>query len=71
MLVPSDNKQLDLTDKQKNDIIEIAAKIDDDKLSEITQLVNDQVIHNGNYKASLAKLKREADEWEHFDKEEK
>ena len=60
-----------LTDDQKNDIIEVAAKIDDDKLSEITQLVNDQVIHNGNYKASLAKLKREAEEWEHFDKEEK
>ena len=64
-------EDLMLTDDQKNGIIEVAARIDDDKLSEITQLVNDQVIHNGNYKASLAKLKREADEWEHFDKEEK
>ena len=64
-------EDLMLTDDQKNDIVEVAARIDDDKLSEITQLVNDQVIHNGNYKASLAKLKREAEEWEHFDKEEK
>ena len=64
-------EDLMLTDKQKNDIIEIAARIDEDKLLEITQLVNDQIIHNGNYKASLAKLKREAEEWERFDKEEK
>ena len=64
-------EDLMLTDDQKNDIVEVAARIDDDKLSEITQLVNDQVIHNGNYKASLAKLKREAEEWENFDKEKK
>ena len=61
-------EDLMLTDKQKNDIIEVAAKIDEDKLSDITQLVNDQIIHNGNYKASLAKLKREAEEWEEFEK---
>jgi hypothetical protein len=64
-------EDLMLTDEQKNEIIEAAAKVDDDKLEEITVLVSDQVIHAGNYKASLAKLKREAEEWETFNKDKK
>jgi len=60
-----------LTDKQKNDIIEIAASIDNDKLSEITGLVTDQKIHAGNYRAALAKITREAKEWKEFNKEKK
>ena len=68
------HNQLDdfeLSDEQKNDIIEIAATIDSDKLSEITKLVTDQKIHAGNYKAALAKITREAKEWKEFDKEKK
>ncbi|MAC52333.1 MAG: hypothetical protein CME31_07290 [Gimesia sp.] len=53
-------EDFELSDEQKDEIIEVAAKVDSDRHSEIAELVNDQVIHIGNYKSSLAKLKREA-----------
>jgi len=53
-------EDFELSDEQKDEIIQLAASIDEDKLNQITQLVNDKTIHNGNYNSSIAKLKREA-----------
>ena len=53
-------EDFELSDEQKDEIIQLAASIDKDKLNQITQLVNDKTIHNGNYNSSIAKLKREA-----------
>ena len=53
-------EDFELSDDQKNEIIELAASISEDKLKQITQLVNDKTIHNGNYNSSIAKLQREA-----------
>ena len=53
-------EDFELSDEQKDEIIELAASIDEDKLNQITQLVKDKTIHNGNYNSSIAKLKREA-----------
>jgi hypothetical protein len=53
-------EDFELNDEQKDEIIIIAQKISNEKREQITQLVKDQVIHNGNYKSSLAKLQREA-----------
>jgi hypothetical protein len=52
-------EDFELNDEQKDEIIIIAQKISSEKREQITQLVKDQVIHNGNYKSSLAKLQRE------------
>ena len=52
-------EDFELNDEQKDEIIIIAQKISNEKREQITQLVKDQVIHNGNYKSSLAKLQRE------------
>ena len=53
-------EDFELSDEQKDEIIQLAASVDEDKLNQITQLVNDKTIHNGNYNSSIAKLKREA-----------
>ena len=53
-------EDFELNDEQKNEIIIFAQRISNEKREQITQLVKDQVIHNGNYKSSLAKLQREA-----------
>ena len=53
-------EDMELSDEQKDEIIEVAASIDTVKREQITQLVKDQIIHNGNYRSSLAKLQREA-----------
>jgi len=53
-------EDFELNDEQKNEIIIVAQRISSEKREQITQLVKDQVIHNGNYKSSLAKLQREA-----------
>jgi len=53
-------EDFELSDEQKDEIVEAAALVDDSRLQEITELIKDQVIHNGNYKSSLAKLQREA-----------
>jgi len=53
-------EDFELSDEQKDEIIEVAASIDTVKREQITQLVKDQIIHNGNYRSSLAKLQREA-----------
>jgi oligoribonuclease (3'-5' exoribonuclease) len=53
-------EDFELSDEQKDEIIEAAALVDESRLQEIVELVKDQVIHNGNYKSSLAKLQREA-----------
>ena len=50
----------ELSDDQKDEIVEAAALVNESRLQEITELIKDQVIHNGNYKSSLAKLQREA-----------
>ena len=54
-------EDMELSDKQKNDIIELSAKISKGRLEEIIKLVANQVIHGGNFKVSYAKLKREAE----------
>ena len=57
------HNQLDdfeLSDEEKDEIVEAAALVGKEKLQQITELIKDQVVHNGNYKSSLAKLKREA-----------
>ena len=53
-------EDFELSDEQKDEIVEAAALVNESRLQEITELIKDQVIHNGNYKSSLAKLKREA-----------
>jgi len=53
-------EDMELSDEQKDEIIEVASSIDTEKREQITQLVKDQIIHNGNYRSSLAKLQREA-----------
>ena len=53
-------EDFELSDEQKDEIIEAAALVDESRLKSIRELVEDQVIHNGNYKSSLAKLQREA-----------
>ena len=51
---------LTLSDEQKDKIIEIAGMAGDERRTEIADLINEQVIHSGNYKSSFAKLEREA-----------
>ena len=53
-------EDFELSDGQKDEIVEAAALVGESRLQEITELLKDQVIHNGNYKSSLAKLQREA-----------
>ena len=53
-------EDFELSDEQKDEIVEAAALVSESRLHEITELLKDQVIHNGNYKSSLAKLNREA-----------
>jgi len=53
-------EDFELSDEQKDEIVEAAALVGEEKLQQITELIKDQIIHNGNYKSSLAKLKREA-----------
>ena len=53
-------EDFELSDEQKDEIVEAAALVSKEKLQQITELIKDQVIHNGNYKSSLAKLQREA-----------
>jgi len=53
-------EDFELSDEQKDEIVEAAALVSEEKLQQITELLKDQVIHNGNYKSSLAKLQREA-----------
>ena len=52
-------EDMTLSDDQINTLIESAAKVSKDRLSEVTELINDQTIHRANYKASMAKLQRE------------
>ena len=53
-------EDFELSDEQKDEIVEAAALVSEEKLQQISELIKDQIIHNGNYKSSLAKLKREA-----------
>ena len=53
-------EDFELSDEQKDEIVEAAALVSESRRHDIVELVKDQVIHNGNYKSSLAKLKREA-----------
>jgi len=53
-------EDFELSDEQKDEIVEAAALVNESRLQEITELIKDQVIHNGNYKSSLEKLQREA-----------
>jgi len=52
----------ELSDDEKDEMLLAAGSISDNKLNQITQLINDMVIHKGNYKSSMAKLSREANE---------
>ena len=51
---------LTLSDDQKDKIIEVAGMSGDERRTEIVSLINQQVIHSGNYNSSFAKLEREA-----------
>jgi hypothetical protein len=51
---------LTLSDEQKDKIIEVAGMSGDERRIEIVNLINEQVIHSGNYNSSFAKLEREA-----------
>jgi hypothetical protein len=53
-------EDLTLSDDQKDTILLAAASVGERRLSEISGLVNEQVIHAGNFKSSLAKLERES-----------
>ena len=54
---------LTLSDEQKDKIIEVAGIAGDERRTEIADLINEQVIHSGNYNSSFAKLEREAGIW--------
>jgi hypothetical protein len=54
-------EDLELSDSEKNDILEVAAKCSEGRLKEITKLINDGTLHAENYKSSYAKLKRESE----------
>ena len=54
---------LTLSDEQKDKIIEVAGMSGDERRIEIVNLINEQVIHSGNYNSSFAKLEREAGIW--------
>ena len=54
---------MELSDDQKNALIERAGKVNEDRLSEVKELIQDQIIHRANYKASMAKLEREESSW--------
>ena len=52
-------EDMELSDEQKSSLIDSASKVSEDRLSEVKELIQDQVIHRANYKASIAKLQRE------------
>ena len=52
-------EDMELSDDQKSTLIESAGRVSEDRLSEVKELIQDQVIHRANYKASMAKLERE------------
>ena len=52
---------MELSDEQKNDILLVASEINQERMSQIHELIKDQTIHTANYKASYAKLKREVE----------
>ena len=52
----------ELNDEEKDEMLLAAGSISDEKLQQITQLIKDMVVHKGNYKSSMAKLAREAQE---------
>ena len=52
---------MELSDEQKNDILLVASEINEERMSQIHELIKDQTIHTANYKASYAKLKREVE----------
>ena len=56
-------EDLELSDSEKDDILEVAAKCSPGRLAEITKLINDGTLHSENYKSSYAKLKRESESW--------
>ena len=53
---------MELDDNQKNDILALAGEISEEKLSQIHELIKEQVINTANYKGSIAKLERELGE---------
>ena len=53
-------EETELTRDEKEEIILIARKIDENKGSEIAKMVDEGTIHGLNYKGALAKLKRQA-----------
>ena len=52
-------EDMELSDEQKSSLIDSASNVSEDRLSEVKELIQDQVIHRANYKASIAKLQRE------------
>jgi len=52
-------EDLELSDEKKDAILEIAGLCSDGRAEEIRKLIDNQTIHNANYNASYAKLKRE------------
>ena len=50
----------ELSDDEKDEMVIVAQQISSDKSEQIIKLIDDMVIHKGNYKSSMAKLKREA-----------
>ena len=53
-------EDLELSNDEKNEILEVAAKCSKGRLEEITKLINNGTLHSENYRSSYAKLKREA-----------
>ena len=52
---------LELSDDKKDEILEVAGKCSDGRLEEVKKLIDNQTLNSANYKASYAKLKREAE----------
>ena len=55
-------EDLELNDDEKNEILVLAGDISEERLSQIHELIKEQVINAANYKGSLAKLERELED---------
>jgi len=62
---------MELSDQQKSDILVLASEIDEDKMNDIRELIEDQSINTANYNSSFAKLERQIESHNRLKEEEK
>ena len=60
---------MELSDQQKSDILVVASEINEEKMGQIRELIEDQSINTANFNSSLAKLERKVEEHKKLNKE--